>query len=400
VSQGRPLRPAWVEVDLAAVEANAALLVRLCAPARLCAVVKADAYGHGAVEVARAALRGGASQLAVALVEEGMALRDAGIVCDILLLSEPTDQAMIEAARYRITPTLYRPEGVARARRAARASATGASATGASATGVPAAFTVELKVDTGMHRVGVDPVGLLDLAQIVDAARELHLGGLWTHFAVADDPYDSYTDIQLKRFFEACSTLRDAGIAPGQLHVANSAAAISRADARLDLVRCGIALYGYDPSTALVGMIDQQLPGCGLRRALSWKADMHMVRRLEAGERTSYGRLYEIAQPGYVGVIPLGYRDGVSRRYSTNGGEVLVNGVRRRIAGAVTMDQTVIDLGDDPTVRPGDEVVLIGRQGDDEITVEEWADRLGTITYEVLCGIGSRVPRLYVEGPE
>jgi alanine racemase len=381
----RALRPAWVEVDLDAVRHNAGLLRRLVAPAELCAVVKADGYGHGAPEVATAAIDGGAALLAVALVEEGLALRAAGIAAEVLLLSEPTAEAMTEAVAHGLTPTLYRMEGVSAARKAA------------AQLGRP--VPVQVKVDTGMHRVGADPEELLEVVQAVANAPELALAGLWTHLAVADVPDDPFTGVQLARFEHARAVLAGAGIVPRLVHAANSAGAIAHPDARLDLVRCGIALYGHLPSAALAGWIERALgEPASLAPALSWKARLHLVRRLEAGERTSYGRTYELATASYVGVVPLGYHDGVPRRLASAGGQVLVGGARRDIAGTVTMDQIIVDLGDDDAVRPGDEVVLIGRQGGEEITAEEWADRLGTISYEVLCGIGPRVPRRYVGG--
>ncbi len=398
-------RPAWVEVDLEAVRHNAALLARLVAPARLCAVVKADAYGHGAPEVAMAAAEGGASLVAVALVEEGVALRAAGVEGEVLLLSEPPPSAMEEVVRRRLTPTLYRHDAIAATARAAKAAGR--------------RVRVQLKVDTGMHRVGADPGALLELARAVLAAPELELAGLWTHLAVAEDPDDPFTDEQLARFEKASRELAGAGIEPGTLHAANSAGAIAHPGARYDLVRCGIALYGHLPSPALAGHLAAALgsleaagarpagaagasePGRveGLRPVLSWKAQVHLVRHLEAGERPSYGRTYELARPGMIGVVPVGYHDGVPRAYGRAGGEVLIGGKRRKLAGTVTMDQVLVDLGDDCSVRPGDEVVLIGRQGAEEITVPEWAERLGTIPHEVLCGIGPRVPRRYLDRP-
>ncbi len=383
MTRSSTLRPAWVEVDLDAISANARRLVRLVAPARLCAVVKADAYGHGASQVAGAALRGGASLVAVALVEEGVALRESGCTSEVLLLSEPAPPAMGEAVAHELTPTLYQPEGVV-------AACSAASAAGR-------VVDVQLKVDTGMHRVGADPDALLALARAVDDAPELVGAGLWTHLAVAEEPDDPFTAEQLRRFRCARQALAAAGIPTGVLHAANSAGAIAHRAARLDLVRCGIALYGHLPAPALGAVLERELGGGEtLEPALAWKAQIHLVRRLEAGERVSYGRTYELERPSFVGVVPVGYHDGVPRALGRAGGEVLVKGRRRRIAGTVTMDQVVVDLGDDDSVRPGDEAVLIGRQGAEQITVQEWADRLGTICHEVLCGIGPRVPRRYI----
>lgn len=369
-------RPAWVEVDLDAVAANVSILARLVAPAQVCAVVKADAYGHGAPAVARAALAGGASGLAVALVEEGVALREAGISAPILLLSEPTPEGIAEAVRRDLVLTCYRPEAVATAAAAARAG------------GVRA--TVEVKVDTGMHRVGAEPEAAIACARAVAAEPSLALGGLWTHFAVADDPADPFTARQLELLLSCRARLAAAGVAPRRVHAANSAGAIAHPAARLDLVRCGISCYGYSPVPALGPP--------GLVPALSLRARVHLVRSLEEGEATSYGRLYRLERRSEIAVVPLGYHDGVPRALFPAGGEVLIRGRRRPIAGAVTMDQLIVDCGPDGDVQPGDEAVLIGRQGDAVIDAGDWGRWLSTIPYEVLCGIGPRVPRRTVGG--
>ncbi len=377
-------RPSWAEVDLGAIRSNVALLCRLVAPARLCAVVKADGYGHGAVDVARAALDGGAFMLAVALVEEAVGLREAGIEAPVLLLTEAPPEALDAACAIGVTPTLYSGSGIARV--AAAAAKLGTS------------IAVHLKVDTGMHRVGAEVAEMPGLAERVAGSGSLTLGGLWTHFAVADDPDDPFTAIQIDRFEAAVAAVRAAGARPATLHAANSAGAIAHPRSRYDLVRCGIACYGHAPSPPVARLLATQVsPGEGLRPALSLKSRVHCVRRLAAGEKTSYGRTFEVARDSLVADVPLGYADGVRRRLATTGGEVLIGGRRRPIAGTVTMDQLLVDCGAEGDVRPGDEVVLLGRQGTEEITAEEWADRLGTIVYEVLCGIGVRVPRQVAE---
>ena len=371
-------RPAWAEIDLAAIRHNVGLLAGLCAPAALCAVVKADGYGHGAVAVSRAALEAGASWLAVALVEEGVALRRAGLEAPILLLSEPPPEAMHAAVAAHLTPTLYTLAGVA-----AAAEAVGPSRS---------PLGVHLKVDTGMHRVGADPVDAVPIARAVVAARSLRLEGLWTHLAVADEPaMDSFTAGQLTRFEEVRDALAADGISPGLLHAANSAGTLAHVGAHYDMVRCGIAVYGHHPGPSTGA-------GNELRPALSLKARVCLVRSLAAGERLSYGRRYALRSSSVVATVPLGYADGVPRRLSATGGQALVHGRRCAIAGTVTMDQLMVDCGPGAGVAVGDEVVLLGRQGAEEITAEEWAERLGTISYEVLCGIGPRVPRVHREG--
>lgn len=425
-------RLAWAEVDLDAITANCAVLAGLAYPAVLCAVVKAGAYGHGALPVAKAALAGGATWLAVALVEEGIALREAGVEAPILLLSEPLPEVMDAAAAGGLTPTIYTATGIEAARNAASATPGGGP------------FRVHVKVDTGMHRVGADPGDVLDVALAVDAAAELHLEGLWTHLAAADEPeHDAFTAAQLRRLDEVRRRLAAAGIRPHVVHAANSSALLAMVGAadqdrpgghpagagavlpaaqqdlpgdpaaasdllatgerdprrgptgatiRNDLVRCGITVYGYPPSAALAGRAQ-------LRPAMSLKAGVAFVRRLSAGERVSYGLQYELPTDSVIATVPLGYADGVPRRYSAVGGQALIGGRRLPIAGRVTMDQLLVDCGPDSTVAPGDEVVLLGCQGAESIDATEWADRLGTVPYEILCGISARVARRYLGGP-
>ncbi len=329
--------------------------------------------------VARAALDGGASWLGVALAEEGATLRDAGIVAPILLLSEPQGDDMEIAVWFGLRPTVYTPTGVETAARAAKH---------AVAHGGPLPVRVHLKLDTGMHRVGATPDEAVLLAEAVATHRELVLDGVYTHFAVADEPDDPFTGEQLARFSAALATLREAGLRPPVIHAANSAAAITRPDTRFDMVRMGIAIYGIPPAPALADAIE-------LTPALSLKASVSLVKEVKAGERISYGLRHTFDRDTVVATVPIGYADGVRRRLFDVGGDVLLGGRRRPIAGVVTMDQLTVGCGDDRSVRAGDEVVLIGAQGDGRITVDEWAARLDTISYEIVCGIGPRVPRRY-----
>jgi alanine racemase len=363
-------------VDLGAVRHNAALLAGLAAPASLCAVVKAGAYGHGAVPVAQAALDAGASWLAVAIPEEAAALRDARIAAPILLLSEPPADAMADVVGLRLTPTLYTHPGV-------EAAAKAVAATGA------APLRVHVKVDTGMHRVGAAPDEAVGVALAAEERPELVLEGLWTHLAVADEPDHPFTAEQSARFQAVVAELARLGVRPPLTHSCNSAGLLSHPQVRGDLVRCGIALYGVPPSPALADRAD-------LRPALSLRAAVSYVKRVEAGEALSYGLRYRLERLSVVATVPLGYADGVPWRLASAGGEVLLAGRRRPIAGAVTMDQILLDCGDDASVAPGDEVVLIGAQDGERVDAWEWAARAGTIAYEVLCGIGPRVERVYV----
>jgi alanine racemase len=382
VATGR-LRPAWAEIDLGAIRHNAAVLAQVARPARLCAVVKAGGYGHGAVAVAQAALEGGATWLAVALVEEGLELRAAGIGAPVLLLSQPPLEAMPEVVAGALTPTVYTPAGLE-----ALAEAVGAGA------GVDRPFPVHVKVDTGMHRVGADPLAAVALAVAVDGDPRLRLEGFWTHFAVSDEVDEPYTAEQVARFDAAVASLARCRIRPALLHAANSAGALWHPASRYDLVRCGIALYGLAPCADGVdrGSVAH------LRPVLALKARVSHVRELRQGERLSYGLRYRLERDSVIATVPLGYADGVSRALSAAGGEVLLGGRRRPISGTVTMDQILVDCGPGSPVAVGDEVVLLGRQGEESITAWEWAARTGTIAYEVVCGVSGRVPRIHVGG--
>lgn len=364
-------RSAWAEVDLAAITTNAATLVALASPARLCAVVKANGYGHGATAVSRAAIDGGARWLAVALTAEGAELRDAGISAPILLLSEPPADEHADVVGFDLTPTVYTEAGIESLARAAQRP-----------------LTVHLKVDTGMHRVGAAPDDVVALAKSVGAHRSLRLGGVWTHCAVADEPGNEATAHQANRFDAALASLHDAGIKVPMVHAANSAATIDQPALRHDLVRCGIALYGLAPSPALAGRVE-------LVPALRLVSRVSYVQRVPKGDAVSYGLRRPLERDTVIATVPLGYADGVPRRLFDVGAEVLIAGKRRPLAGVVTMDQVLVDCGTD-AIRRGDEVVLLGAQGDERIGAEEWAEKLGTISYEIVCGISGRVPRRYV----
>ena len=369
------LRPVWAEIDLDAVRANVGAWSALVEPAAVCAVVKADGYGHGAVPVGRAAVEAGAACLAVALVEEGEQLRAAAIHKPILVLSEPVPEAAEAVVANQLTPVVYTAGGIDALAKAASA-------------GGHASLPVHLKVDTGMHRVGCTPDAALELARHVVERPELSLAGVCTHFAVADEPDNDFTRRQVAAFARVLAEFRAAHISTGIIHACNSAAAITAPTARYDMVRIGIGVYGIAPAPTLADQID-------LVPALSVKARVSYVQNLGAGEGISYGLRYATTRPTRIATVPIGYADGVPRELSLQGGEVLVRGRRYPMAGTVTMDQLMIDVGDAP-VEVGDEVVLIGRQGNELITAQDWADRVGTIAYTIVCGIGPRVPRTYV----
>jgi alanine racemase len=385
MAQGRS-RPAWAEIDAAAITHNAQVLSELVQPAKLCAVVKAHGYGHGGPAVARAALAGGAVGLAVALVDEGLELRQHDIRGPILLLSECNPHAVEAALTERLTPTLYTAEGIDRVAQVAHD------------LGRPT--RVHVKVDTGMHRVGALPPDLPALIRSVLQETSLRLEGVWTHFPVADGDGDDdlFTKQQIATFDGLVAQLVESGVTIDVLHAANTAGAIAFPAARYNMVRCGLGLYGYLPG-ATVATAFTAAGAVALRPALALKARVVAVRTLDAGERPSYGRLRPLPKRSLVATVPIGYADGVPRGLFDGGYSVLIGGRRRPLAGMVTMDQIVVDCGEDSSVAPGDEVVLLGRQGDEEITADEWAGMLGTISYEVLCGIGPRVPRSVVNAP-
>jgi len=368
-------RWAWADIDLDAIGHNVAVLRAAVTPADVWAVVKADGYGHGAIEVARAALAAGATGLGVAFTGEGVALRSAGIDAPIIVLSEqPADHAG-ELVAARLTATI-----------ASRAGAE-AIAAAVAAVGAPA-HDVHLKVDTGMHRVGAQPDDVVDLATAIMASPGLTLAGVFTHLAVADEPQRTETAEELDCFAAVLAQLRDRGIDPGVVHAANSAASLAHPAAHFDVVRAGIAVYGIAPSGQLAAAAAE------LRPALALTARVSAVKRLAAGERLSYGLRYALPTASTIATVPLGYADGVRRSLSGTGTDVLIGGGRHPIVGTITMDQLLVDCGDDP-VAVGDEVVLIGEQGDERVRADDWATTLDTIGYEVVCGISARVPRRY-----
>jgi alanine racemase len=360
-------RPTWAEVDLEAIRHN----VRVLKPptSELMAVVKANGYGHGAVDVARAAIEAGATWCGVALVEEGLELRRAGIEVPILVLSELPPGSEAVAVAHRLTPTLASTAALERLSAA-----------------TPGRVAVHVKVDTGMHRIGVWPPE--DTPRFVDAveAAGLDVEGLSTHFARSEDD-ERTTGEQLERFLRAVEAARAAGHRPRLLHAANTGAIVRHPASHLDLVRAGIGMYGIEPAPGVCA-------GLGLRQAIRWRSEVSAVRRLAAGEATSYGHRYRLERDAWIATVPVGYADGYPR-HLTEGGEVLIRGRRVPVAGTVTMDQLLVDCGDD-AVEPGEEVVLIGTQGTGSITVEDLAGVLSTVGHEVVTGIGARVPRRYL----
>ena len=369
------VRWAWAEIDLDAIAHNVGVLRDRVAPSAVWVVVKADGYGHGALDVARAAMGAGAEGLCVALVEEGIELRRAGIDAPILVLSEQPPEAAARIIEYRLTPTVYRREFL-----------------DALAAERPTGLPVHLKVDTGMQRVGTHPHATASMAAAIgQRAPAVRLAGVFTHLAVADeqDPASvEFTDQQLAKFGKVLEQLP----AVPFVHAANSAAALARPDARLSFVRAGIAVYGISPGHGVDELCDD------LRPAMELRARVSFVKQVRSGSRISYGLRHRFERDTTVATVPIGYADGVPRRLSAVGGTVLIDGRRRPIVGVVTMDQLMVDCGDDE-INVGDDVTLIGTQRRvdgqlERISATEWADALDTIGYEIVCGVSGRVPRV------
>jgi alanine racemase len=414
-------RPTWAEIDRDAIAANVAALKGQAAADQLMAVVKADGYGHGMVPAARAALAGGADWLAVALVEEGQALRSAGIDAPVLVLTEPPPAAIGELLDADLTPTVYTPGFTDALDREVHRRET-----------EPVA--VHLKLDTGMRRVGVPQADWEEAMCRVRDAEGLRFSGLWSHYAVADEPDHPFIAHQSEEFARGVDLAAALGIRPDVLHLANSAGTLHLHEHHYDMVRPGLAVYGLEPAPGLAG-------STVLVPALSWRSRLSLVKELAAGESISYGLRWTADRDTIVGTVPVGYADGV-RRALSNVGEALVGGRRVPYAGTVCMDQLMVEL---PTMAAvGDEICLIGRQvvpgpvagpgsagapgapgpgpagapgapgrgdvvapgpgpagasgrGDVvDVTADDWARWLDTINYEIVCGIGRRVPRVYV----
>ena len=363
------MRPSRIDVDLAAIAHNVGLFVDKLTPTQVMAVVKANAYGHGDVPVATAALAAGASSLAVALVEEGVRLREAEISAPILLLSEPAIGDLSELWTWSLTPSVYRPAFIAALSKHA-----------------PRQIGVQLVIDTGMHRVGVAPEATIEMAERIAAAPNVRLDGVWSHFAVAEEDA-AFSRDQISTFAEAIAGIRAQGIDPGTVHIANSAGAMYL-DVPADIARIGLGIYGVHP--------DPHRTALDLRPAMRVVSKVSFVQRLPRGSRPSYGRRRALASDSTIATVPIGYADGVPRVLSARGGEVLIGGSRRPFAGTVTMDQIMIDCGDDP-VEVGDEVVLIGRQGGESVSVDEWAELTDTVSWEILTGFSDRLPRRHLE---
>ncbi len=335
-------------------------------------VVKADAYGHGAVPVARRLADAGAERFAVAIAEEGVALRRAGLRGEILLLNfcEPADAAIHHA--YGLTPTIYSFEQARGFAEAAKA--------------LPAPLPVHLKIDTGMWRLGFRPPELAEIADLLKHSAGLALRGTFTHLSSAEEPDSPATNSQIEVMQSCLDSLRAAGVDPGLVHLSNSAGLLAHPAARFDAVRPGLALYGIRPS--------EELEEAGLVPAMTVETHVMSVKRVPPGTAIGYGGTFVTARPSTIAVLPIGYHDGLRRSYSGRV-SVLLRGRQAPVVGAVGMDLTLVDATDSGA-KPGDRAVLLGKDGGLSVTAWDLAHAAGTIPYEILCGIGTRVPRAYL----
>ncbi|HIE52900.1 MAG TPA: alanine racemase [Armatimonadetes bacterium] len=368
------LAPAWADLNLSALRANVALLRRLLGPkVEILGVVKADAYGHGAVPIARALVAEGVRFLGVACLPEALELREGGLTQRLVLFSNPLPGEVETLLAYEVTPTLTDEETI---RTVAQAAAKR-----------ERPFPVHLKVDTGMGRRGCSLEEASRLAALIQDLPPLHLEGVLTHFATADEDLD-YAREQLLRFQQLVDTLAATGQRPPLLHAANSAALLRLPEAHFNLVRPGLCLYGLEPFPGARALF----PG---QPVLSLKTRLVQIRRLHRGETVGYGRTFTLPRDAPVGLLPVGYADGYLWSLS-NRAYVLIRGQRVPVIGRVSMDSCAVDLSGVPGAQIGDEVVLIGQQGEEEITASQVAEWAGTIVYEVVSRLGRRIARRYV----
>jgi alanine racemase len=364
-----PGRPLWAEIDLDALASNVQALKRRVQGAQLLAVVKANAYGHGAVGVARAALQAGADGLAVICLEEAEELRRAGVEAPILVMGASHPGQARRLVELRVTPTVADREMALALARAAHE--------------VGTVQPVHIKVDTGLNRYGLRPQEAIALAESLREVGALKVEGLFTHFASAEEGDKTFTLAQYRAFLTVARRLDWVPVR----HVSNTATILDMPEMSLEMVRPGIGLYGYSPR----GIGDS----AGLRPVLSLKSRLLRLTRLKPGESVSYGRTWRAQRPSTIGLVACGYADGLPRLLS-NRGWVLVRGRRVPIVGRICMDMCMVDVTEVPGVQIGDEVVIIGKQGMEQITADEIAEACGTISYEILCGIGLRVPRIFL----
>ena len=361
----------WLEIDLNAIRSNVALIQQKTGK-EVMAVIKANGYGHGAIPSAQAAVKGGATWCGVARIEEALALRKAGISCRIMVLGYTPPAKVIEAIEQRITVAIIDTDLTAEYLKYANLNGN--------------RLDAHIKVETGMGRLGMLPGQVPDFLRSLKGSN-IDVSGIFTHFPRADEPRSRDTLAQVKTFKSLLKQLEADGLKPRIVHAANSAAMLNFPGSWFDLVRPGNAIFGLHPSPE-THLTDDFLP------ALQWKARITSLRLTPPGRGISYGSMYRTTHDERIGVIPIGYGDGFRR---VDKQEVLVHGKRARVVGRVCMDQCMLQLDGVPDAKIGDEVVLVGRQGSEFISIDEVAKRWGTINYEVVCGLAERLPRIYIE---
>jgi alanine racemase len=370
-------RPTICEIDLSALRHNFRELKKRAGNREILTVVKANAYGHGAVAVSRALEAEGVSFLGVATVEEGIELRRSGITIPILCFGGALGAQASDLLEYELTPVVFNEEGIKNLAHDLRSE--------------NQHLGIHLKVDTGMGRLGVFPHQLENILALIRDYFNLRLEGVMTHLARAEEPEGGPTLAQFGKFREIeTNVLQSYSSSVPVFHIANSAALIEEKLDGFNLARPGIALYGAYPHPRFQKLID-------LKPVMTWKTQIISLKEFPKGAPISYGATYKTKRPSKIAVIPVGYADGYSRLFS-NKGEVLVKERRVPVVGRVCMDLTMIDVTDLPSVALGDEVVLLGRQGETEIRAEELADKIGTISYEIFCAVSARVPRIAISG--
>jgi alanine racemase len=371
-------RPTWAEIDLAALAANFRLIREHVGPGvSVMAAVKANAYGHGAVECARRLEAEGVDWFGVALPEEGVELRRGGIAKPVLCLGGFWAGQEALCLLERLTPVVYRPDMIESFDRAARDQ------------GVVAG--IHVKVDTGMGRLGVRADALPELCETLKRCRNIHLDGLMTHLAAADDPNcEDFTKTQLDRFAQAANVLRERGFTPTYFHEANSAGAFALPESRGNMVRPGATMYGF-----VRDVLPPNIPAPPLRPVMSVRSRIMLLKKVDKGEKLGYDCTFETTRESLIATLPIGYDDGYPRSLS-NRGRVMVRGKFAPVVGRVSMDLTLIDVTDIADVSLNDQVTLLGKDGELVITAEDVAQLAGTISYEIACGISNRVPRVYL----
>lgn len=374
------IRPTWAEIDLNNLEHNMKEIAKLCKGKEIIAVLKADAYGHGALDVATTLIKGGATKLGVAVITEALELRDSGIDTPIVILGYTPLSFAKKLIINDIEQTVYTYECAAELSKEAQS--------------LNKRVKIHVAVDTGMGRIGFLPTEQgLDEIEALSKLPNVDIEAIFTHFATADEADKSYTLDQIEKFNWFCDTLEKRGVNVGKKHIANSAAIIDMPDAYFDGVRPGILLYGYYPS------YEVNRDKLDLKRVLTLKANISYVKTVPKGEYISYGRRFHTERESIIATIPIGYADGYSRQM-LNKAKVIINGELAPVVGAICMDQCMIDVTDIGQVKEGDEVILLGEENGVKFDAEDMAEIIGTISYEVICMISKRVPRVYIRDGE